>query len=104
MKLIAARELQRQRFRPGNPPQFDNVSELTCNSDMHPAEVSKYCQLDTTSQSLLRSAISQIHLSNRAYHRVLILACTIADLAGEINIASQNLAEALQYRPILGQY
>jgi magnesium chelatase family protein len=71
---------------------------------MHPAEVRKYCQLDTTSQSLMRSAMSQMQLSARAYHRVLKLSRTIADLAGESEIATQHLAEALQYQPKLGQY
>jgi magnesium chelatase family protein len=103
-RVEAARELQRQRFSPGNPPQFDDASDLTCNSDMRPAEVRKYCQLDTTSQSLMRSAMSQMQLSARAYHRVLKLSRTIADLAGESEIATQHLAEALQYRPKLGQY
>ncbi len=103
-RVESARELQRQRFNTGNPPQFDNASDLTCNSDMHPAEVRKYCQLDTTSQSLMRSSMSQMQLSARAYHRVLKLSRTIADLAGESEIATQHLAEALQYQPKLGQY
>jgi magnesium chelatase family protein len=68
---------------------------------MHPAEVRQFCQLDDTSQSLMRSAMNQMQLSARAYHRVLKLARTIADLAGEVNIATQHLAEALQYRPKL---
>jgi magnesium chelatase family protein len=71
---------------------------------MHPAEVRKYCQLDTTCQSLMRSAMNQMQLSARAYHRVLKLARTIADLAGEEDIAPQHLAEALQYRPKLTQF
>jgi magnesium chelatase family protein len=71
---------------------------------MHPAEVRQFCQLDDTSQSLMRSAMNQMQLSARAYHRVLILARTIADLAGELNISTQYLAEALQYRPKLTQF
>jgi len=66
---------------------------------MHPAEVRKYCQLDETSRSLMRSAMNQMQLSARAYHRVLKLARTIADLAGEMDISPQHLAEALQYDP-----
>ena len=81
--------------------EFESASDLTCNSDMHPVEVRRYCQLDETSQSLMRSAMNQMQLSARAYHRVLKLARTIADLAGEINITTQHLAEALQYRPKL---
>ncbi|MBT3389245.1 MAG: hypothetical protein HN413_02440, partial [Chloroflexi bacterium] len=49
--------------------------------------------------ALLKTAMQQLQLSARAYHRVLKLARTIADLAGEANIQTTNLAEALQYRP-----
>ena len=50
----------------------------------------------------MRTAMNQMQLSARAYHRVLKLARTIADLAGEEQIAPTHLAEALQYRPKLG--
>jgi magnesium chelatase family protein len=103
-RVESAREIQRQRFGQNNPEHVESTSPITCNSDMHPAEVRKYCQLDYTSQSLMRSAMNQMQLSARAYHRVLKLARTIADLAGEVEIASQHLAEALQYRPKLTQF
>jgi len=66
---------------------------------MRPAEVRQFCQLDDTGRSLMRTAMSQLQLSARAYHRVLKLARTIADLAGAEQIAPTHLAEALQYRP-----
>ena len=66
---------------------------------MHPAEVRQYCALDDTGTSLMKTAMSQLQLSARAYHRMLKLARTIADLAGVEQIAPQHLAEALQYRP-----
>ena len=72
---------------------------MTCNADMHPQEIRLYCHLDDTGDSLMRSAMSQLQLTARAYHRVLKLSRTIADLAGEKNIAPNHLAEALQYRP-----
>ena len=100
-RVESARNIQRDRFNLKDSNQDDNSSHLTCNSDMHPAEIRKFCQLDTTSQSLMRSAMNQMQLSARAYHRVLKLARTIADLAGENRIGSQHLAEALQYRPKL---
>ena len=82
-RVEAARKIQRQRFNQGSPTDFDSKSDLTWNSDMHPAEVRKYCQLDDTSQALMHSAMNQMQLSARAYHRVLKLARTIVDLARE---------------------
>jgi magnesium chelatase family protein len=61
----------------------------------------KVCKLDETSESLMRSAMSQLNLSARACYRILKLARTIADLAGSDAIQQDHLAEALQYRPKL---
>jgi magnesium chelatase family protein len=89
-RVEAARHIQHRRFE---------GSDLTCNADMRPAEVRKYCQLDDPSRSLMKSAMSQLQLSARAYHRILKLARTIADLVGSEQIGPSHLAEALQYRP-----
>jgi len=62
-------------------------------------EIRQYCKLQDEGQSLMRAAVSQLNLSARAYHRILKLARTIADLAGSDEIQSASLAEALQYRP-----
>ncbi len=70
-----------------------------CNADMRPAEIRRFCALDEARRSLIRAAMNQ--LSARAYHRVLKLARTIADLAGSESIGPSHLAEALQYRPRL---
>ena len=66
---------------------------------MGPSEVRAHCQLDGAGQRLMQAAMRQLHLSARAYHRVLKLARTIADLAGAPEIGPAQLAEALQYRP-----
>ncbi len=66
---------------------------------MGPAEVQTFCPLDDQGKNLMRAATQQMDLSARAYHRVLKLARTIADLAGEERIQVPHLAEALQYRP-----
>ena len=56
---------------------------------------------DEIDKNLMQSAMNQLQLSARVYHRVLKLARTIADLAGSENIRPSHLAEALQYRPRL---
>jgi len=61
--------------------------------------VREACKLDATGQSLMRTAMQQLQLSARAFHRVLKIARTIADLAGSDGIAPAHLAEAIQYRP-----
>ncbi len=99
-RVEAAREIQRRRFAPTDPVSTPAAPlPVTCNSDMRPAEVRQHCSLDEAGRSLLKTAMSQLNLSARAYHRVLKLARTIADLAGAEQIAPQHLAEALQYRP-----
>ncbi len=90
LRVETARQVQRERFA---------GTSLTCNADMHPAEVRLYCPLDETCRSLMRAAMNQMNLSARAYHRILKLARTIADLAGSLPISQVHLAEALQYRP-----
>ncbi len=83
---------------PGSGPGWVD-SGLTCNADMGPAEVRQFCPLDDAGRALVRQAMTQLQLSARAFHRILKLARTIADLAGEDRIALAHLAEALQYRP-----
>ena len=62
-------------------------------------DVKNICILNNATQDLLKNAVSQLHLSARAYFRILKLARTIADLEGIENISTQHVAEALQYRP-----
>jgi magnesium chelatase family protein len=89
-RVGAARERQRARFR---------GKRIVANAEMGPAEVREFCRTDSAAQNLLRVAMQQLRLSARAYHRVLKLARTIADLAGSEQIGPAHVAEAIQYRP-----
>ncbi len=68
------------------------------NTRLGPREIERFCAAEENARALLRQAIGKLHLSARAYHRVLKLARTIADLAGEATIAVAHVAEAIQYR------
>jgi len=89
-RVETARERQARRF---------DGSRLLANADMGPAEVRDFCTVDESGRSLLRAAMQQLQMSARAYHRILKLARTIADLAGCERIETVHLAEAIQYRP-----
>ena len=89
-RVQAARQRQSERFAD---------TTMVCNADMRVAEIRKFCKLDETGESLIKAAMSQLQLSARAYHRILKLSRTIADLAGSETIQPPHLAEALQYRP-----
>jgi len=92
-RVAAARDSLRSQLR-----RFEGTS-LTCNADMGPAEVRDFCRLDDAGKSLLKAAMHQLNMSARAYHRILKLARTIADLTGSDEIQTVLLAEAIQYRP-----
>jgi len=72
---------------------------LVCNAELGPKEVRAHCGVAAEAQGLLKAAMARLQLSARAYHRVLKLARTIADLADADQIVAPHLAEALQYRP-----
>ncbi len=92
-RVQAARERQLQRFA---------GTKLTCNAEMGPAEVRDCCDVEPSAEKLLKAAMQQLHLSARAFHRVLKLARTIADLSDNEAIAANHVAEAIQYRPRVG--
>ena len=77
-------------------------TKLTCNAEMDPSEVRDFCNVEPSAEKLLKAAMQQLHLSARAFHRVLKLARTIADLADTDLIAANHVAEAIQYRPRVG--
>ena len=97
-RIEKPREAQGQRLA-GLMGGAAGKTQLLCNADMGPAEVREYCKLDDSVKSLLRAAMSQLGMSARAFHRILKLARTIADLEGAPEIKTHHLAEAIQYRP-----
>jgi magnesium chelatase family protein len=84
-RIAAARD--RQIARQGTP-----------NALLGTHEIDKHCALEEDAQTLLKQAIVRLGLSARAYHRVLRVARSIADLRGEARIAAPHVAEAVQYR------
>jgi len=89
-RVEKARAIQKARFK--NEPFFTN-------SEMSSEAVKRYCPINEESRFLLKAAIDQLHLSARAYFRILKLARTIADLTENQEIDSSHIAEALTYRP-----
>ncbi|HEX5479454.1 MAG TPA: YifB family Mg chelatase-like AAA ATPase [Dehalococcoidia bacterium] len=90
-RVERTRRLQQERFA---------GTRFGSNAEMTPTEVREHCQakIDEQAQSLLRLAMAQLSLSARAFHRILKLARTIADMEASDVIAPQHLAEAVQYR------
>lgn len=90
LRVQAARDIQMRRFKEEN---------IVNNSEIGPEQFKKYCLLDAASQDILRQATDKLHLSARAYYRIIRVARTIADLDKQENISVEHVAEALQYRP-----
>jgi magnesium chelatase family protein len=90
-RVMRARERQWRRFA--------EHPSVTCNAEMRVGDIRAFCTLDQPSATLLRSAVESFGLSARAYHRVLRVARTIADLAAAESIEQSHLAEAIQYQP-----
>lgn len=91
-RVVAARKLAETRF--GSEPG------ISCNAEMRSHHLREFCILDDPSRNLLEIAIRKLGLSARAMDRVLKVSRTIADLAGDRDLKSNHLAEAIQYRTI----
>ncbi|RKY38951.1 MAG: ATP-dependent protease [Candidatus Omnitrophota bacterium] len=88
-RIVSARERQRKRF---------SGSRINYNAQMSVRQIKKYCTLDQECAQVVRTAIEELHLSARAYHKVIKVARTIADLSAEEKIKKEHLLEAIQYR------
>ncbi len=80
--------------------RFADETSVRCNAQMQSRHLSKWCQLDDSARNLLEAAIRKLGLSARASDRILKVARTIADLAGDENLQPNHVAEAIQYRTI----
>jgi len=89
-RVANARDRQTTRFKNSN---------IHTNGEMGNKEIRAFCQLDDQSLQLLRTAVTQMHLSARGYNRILKVSRTIADLDNQDNIQISHIAEALQFRP-----
>jgi magnesium chelatase family protein len=90
-RVQAARSRQHARFA---------GTRITANARMTHAQIRKHCAVDATLGDLLQQAMEQLHLSARAYDRILKVSRTISDLAGADRIESAHLLEAIQYRSL----
>ena len=91
-RVAAARQVQLERFR--------GRADLYCNAHMQARDLPRHCAVRGEAAALLKRAVTQLGLSARAYHRILKVARTIADLAGQADIAATHVAEAVQYRTL----
>jgi len=87
LRVLASRQQQQER-------------QQTINSNLSNQDIEKYCQLNTQGTALLNNAMEQLNFSPRAYHRILRVARSIADLALSQNISEQHLAEAISFRAL----
>ena len=94
-RVSKAHGLQQKRFAGRTAVYF--------NSQMGPKDIKRHCALDSQGQELLAQATTRLGLSARAYHRILKIARTIADLEENPSILSRHLAEAIQYRRLQNQ-
>ncbi len=89
-----------QLARERSQHRFQAEKSISCNAQMQSRHLHKWCKLDEGSRMLLEGAIRKLGLSARASDRVLKVARTIADLAGEENLQAAHVAEGVQYRTI----
>jgi magnesium chelatase family protein len=108
LRVLAARGLQHARFAEDatrtKPTARTASKPIFSNSQMNTQQIRTFCELSSDAERLLERAMQQQGLSARAHDRILKVARTIADLAGETNIAVPHIAEAIQYRTLDRSY
>ena len=95
-RVMKARDIQTERF--GSLPQQKGMRRVHCNAQMTEKMIHQYAEPDEESISMLRMAMERLHLSARAYNRILKVARTIADLEASEKVQSHHIAEAIGYR------
>ncbi len=78
--------------------RFGRTAGLYANAHMGPRDLEKFCRVSDEADALLKTAIGRLRLSARAYHRILKIARTIADLADAATVQAAHVSEAVQYR------
>ena len=96
----------RERVNKARDIQLRRLSQSgrRCNAQMTPGDIKKYCKLDAESVNMLKDSFEVLHLTARAYNRILKVARTIADLEGSQNITVKHVAESLQFRSLDRKY
>ncbi len=89
-RVNKARKIQTERYA--------EIKGINSNAQLTPGLLQKYCRLNPEADALLKNAFDALGLSARAHGKILKVARTIADLAGEENIRAEHIAEAIQYR------
>lgn len=98
-RVIRARKIQEWRF--SRKARSRSAGKIITNSEMTNRQIKEFCKIDGGVQEVLKQALIRLSLSARAYHKVIKIAQTIADLDSKNSIQRQHVLEALQYRPKL---
>lgn len=93
-RVKKARKLQQDRYKKDN---------LFCNAQMEDRHIKKYCQLSTSTKTVVKKLFETFQISTRAYSRILKVSRTIADMDGSEKIQENHLLEAMQYRKFINE-
>ena len=94
-RVEQARKVQDERYK---------GTDYRYNSQLHDRDVEQYCSLGATERTLMKRIYEQYDLSARSYHKILKVARTIADIAGHLDITTDDISEAVFYKCLDGRY